>query len=80
MVKQALTLAERQARWRAKHMETDDAGKERLQLVVDTGTKARLQRIAKHHGHASITSLVETWAKEAAAEIKPKRTRKKLQE
>jgi hypothetical protein len=58
--------AARVADWRAQHLDHD---KERLTLVLDVGTKARLQRIADHYGYRSITAMLESWAMQTASDI-----------
>jgi hypothetical protein len=79
MAKRALTPAERQARWRERHVEGDDGERERLQFVFLAGTKERLAKIAAHYGYKSITALIEQWAVQTVSEIdaeksaKPKR-------
>jgi hypothetical protein len=62
--------AEAQARWRNQHVRGIDGEKERLTLVLDVGTKARLQRIAGHYGYKSITALVEGWAVQTDSEVR----------
>jgi hypothetical protein len=61
--------AEAQARWRERHVDGVDGEKERLQLVLVIGTKARLRRIAEHYGYPSITALLESWATQTASDI-----------
>jgi len=41
--------AERVARWREQHIKSVDGEKERLTLVLDVGTKARLLRLSVDH-------------------------------
>jgi hypothetical protein len=60
--KRALTGAERQARYREKHMESVEGDKERAQFIFEIGTKKRLARIARHHG-LSVTALIERWSR-----------------
>jgi len=75
MTRRAMTDAEREAnaervaRWREQHIKSVDGEKERLTLVLDVGTKARLQRIADYYGYRSITSLLESWAMRTASDI-----------
>jgi hypothetical protein len=38
-------------------------------LVLDIGTKARLQRIADHYGYRSITAMLEQWSMQTASAI-----------
>jgi hypothetical protein len=64
MAKRAMTPAERQARWRERHLESDDGGKEELHLVLAAGTKKRLQKIAERRGDRSITALIEQFARQ----------------
>ena len=61
--------AERVARWREQHIKRVDGEKERLTLVLDVGTKARLQRIADYYGYRSITALLESWAMQTASDV-----------
>ena len=75
MIRRAMTDAERQAnaervaRWREQHIKSVDGEKERLTLVLDVGTKTRLQRIADYYGYRSITALLESWAMQTASDI-----------
>jgi hypothetical protein len=70
-----MTEAEKQAnrvrvaRWREKHIESASGERERLQIVLEAGTKARLEKIAAHYGYRSITALIEGWAKQTASDI-----------
>jgi hypothetical protein len=64
-----LTNAERQARYREKHLEGVDGEKERAQFVFDVGTKKRLAKIAAHFGYKSSTDLIEQWAMQTVSDI-----------
>jgi hypothetical protein len=58
-----LTNAERQARYRERHL---DAGeKARIQLFLSLHARKQLDRLARHKRY-SVTALIEEWA--AAAE------------
>jgi hypothetical protein len=59
----AMTTAEKQRRYRARHLGVDGA-KERVQCFVTARAKAQIVRLAKYHGY-SITTLIETLAAEA---------------
>jgi hypothetical protein len=67
--KAPLTNAEKQARYRAKHLETADSDRERLSLLLSAGTKQRLERVAKWHGHTSISSYIDALAKDEDTRI-----------
>jgi hypothetical protein len=71
-VKRALTNAERQARYREQHLESD---KERVQFVFAIGTKKRLDRIARYYD-LSATTLIEQWARREARDLAEKSERK----
>jgi hypothetical protein len=73
--KRPLTGAERQARYRKKHMESVDGDKERAQFIFAIGTKKRLARIARHYG-LSATALIEQWTRQEASEIAEQKERK----
>jgi hypothetical protein len=60
----ALTSAEKQARYRQRHL-GDDGDKTRIQLLLNAATRARLDRLARHSG-CTVTALIEELA--AAAE------------
>jgi hypothetical protein len=66
--KRPLTNAERQARYRKKHLNAD-SDKERAQFVFAVGTKKRLGRIARHYRYPSATALIERWAVLAASKV-----------
>jgi hypothetical protein len=56
-----LSNAERQARYRERHLKSIDGEKVRLSLFVDLYARIRLERIARHQG-CTVTSLIEKWA------------------
>jgi hypothetical protein len=58
--KRPLTNAERQARYREKHMESIEGDKERAQFIFKIGTKKRLERIARNYGYLSATAAHRT--------------------
>jgi hypothetical protein len=60
----ALTNAEKQAHYRERHLGVD-GDKARVQLFLNAGTRARLDRLARHSG-CTVTALIEELA--AAAE------------
>jgi hypothetical protein len=72
--KRPLRNAQRQARYRERHMEGIDGDKERIQFVFEVGTKKRLQRIARHHS-LSATRLIEQWTRQTASEIADQKER-----
>ena len=51
-----LSNAQKQARYRAKHLGID-GGKVRLQAMVSVHTEARLKRLAHHQGFSQTTAL-----------------------
>ncbi len=59
----ALTGAERQRRYRARHLGIEGK-KERLQLFIGIGAEAKLKRLALHRGY-TVTKMVEVLAAEA---------------
>lgn len=67
--KRPLTNAERQARYREKHLENIEGDKERAQFTFEMGTKRRLERIACHYGYPSATALIEQWAAQVASDV-----------
>ncbi len=71
----ALTNAERQARYRERHLSRTsvDADKRFLRLTLDVSTRNKLTRIAAHRG-ASITALIGRWADDAEQRILTKAT------
>ena len=64
----ALTNAESQARWRERHLDSDNGTKMRTQFVFDVGTTKQLKRVAAHKGR-SVTSLIREWAASAERRI-----------
>jgi hypothetical protein len=74
--KRPLTNAERQARYREKHMESIEGDKERAQFIFEIGTKKRLERIARHYGYLSTTALIEQWTAQVASEVAEKEEKK----
>jgi hypothetical protein len=58
-----LTNAERQARYRERHLGVDGE-KSRIQLFLNATTRAQLDRLARHKGY-TVTALVEEWAASA---------------
>ena len=46
----AKSNAERQAEYRARHLKCDDVKSERLNLMIDTDTKRRLERVCRCYG------------------------------
>jgi hypothetical protein len=59
----ALTPAEKQRRYRARHLGVDGA-KERMQFFLNAPAKAQLVRLADYHGY-TMTTLIETLIAEA---------------
>jgi hypothetical protein len=59
----ALTAAEKQQRYRERHLGVDGA-KDRIQLFISAQAKAQLRRLARHHG-CTVTKVVETLAFDA---------------
>ncbi len=64
----ALSNAERQARYRQRHLKSVDGEKVRLSLFLDLYAHLRLERIARHQG-CTITALIEKWAANAEQRI-----------
>jgi hypothetical protein len=64
----ALTNAEKQARWRERHLKNENGTKLRAQFIFDASTRAQLKRIACHKG-CSVTSLIKEWAASAERRI-----------
>jgi hypothetical protein len=56
-----LTNAERQARYRQRHLRDVDGERRRLSLVLDLHARLRLERIARHKRY-TVTALIEEWA------------------
>lgn len=59
----ALTNAEKQARYRERHLGVDGE-KARVQLFLNASTKAQLGRLARHRGY-SLTMMIEELAARA---------------
>ena len=59
----AMTQAEKQRRYRQRHLGLDGE-KDRLQCMVSVQAKAQLTRLAQYHGY-SVTELIETLAADA---------------
>jgi hypothetical protein len=53
----ALSNAEKQARWRERHLKNENGTKCRIPLTVEATTKAQLRRLA-HHRNCSIPTLI----------------------
>lgn len=62
----ALTAAEKQARYRERHLKEGD--KERLQLVVSLHAKRALERLARHHG-MTMAAMLERLAQEEQSRV-----------
>jgi hypothetical protein len=59
----ALTNAEKQARYRERHLGVDGE-KKRIQLFLSATTRAQLDRLARHKGY-TVTALIEELAARA---------------
>jgi hypothetical protein len=59
----ALTAAEKQGRYRERHLGIDGA-KLRIQLFVNVHSKAQLRRLARHYGY-TVTKMIEQLAADA---------------
>jgi hypothetical protein len=59
----ALTAAEKQQRYRERHLGIDGA-KLRIQLFVNVHSKAQLRRLARHYGY-TVTKVIEQLAADA---------------
>jgi hypothetical protein len=59
----AITNAEKQARYRERHLGADGE-KARMQLVVSAPARAQLDRLARHYGY-SVTKMIEELAANA---------------
>jgi hypothetical protein len=46
----AITNAEKQARWRERHLKNENGTKMPAQFIFDASTRAQLKRIAWHKG------------------------------
>ena len=62
----ALSAAEKQARYRQKHIKNGD--RERLQAVISLHAKRALERLARHYG-LTLAGMVERLAMEEAARV-----------
>jgi hypothetical protein len=69
-----LTNAEKQARYRERHLGTDGE-KARIQLFLCASAKAQLDRLARHKGY-SVTALIEELAASAERRIVNRLTQK----
>jgi predicted DNA-binding ribbon-helix-helix protein len=74
----ALTNAEKQARYRERHLGIDGE-KTRVQLFLSVEAKAQLERVARHRGY-TVTALVEELAARADQNIAHRLTGKALTE
>jgi hypothetical protein len=73
--KRPLTNAERQARYRHRHLRDIDGKKRRLSLFLDLHARRRLERIARHERY-TVTALIEEWAAKAEQRITARMTLK----
>jgi hypothetical protein len=64
----ALSNAEKQARWRERHIDNVNGTKERVQFIFDVNTTKELRRIAHHKG-VSVAFLIREWAANAERRI-----------
>jgi hypothetical protein len=64
----ALSNAEKQARWRERHLKDVNGTKLRAQFVFDANTIRQLKRVAKHR-ECSVASLIREWAANAERRI-----------
>jgi hypothetical protein len=64
----ALSNAERQARYRQRHLKSVDGEKVRLSLFLDLYARLQLERIARHEG-CTVTGLIEKWAAKAEQRV-----------
>jgi hypothetical protein len=71
----ALSNAQRQARYRQRHLKSVDGEKVRLSLFLDLYARLRLERIARHQG-CTVTALIEKWAAKAEQRIVDRMTPK----
>lgn len=74
-----LTNAERQARYRRRHLKDLDGEKSRLSLFLDIHAKRRLERMARHRSY-TVTALIEEWAAKAEDRILNRMTPKEQRE
>jgi hypothetical protein len=73
--KRPLTNAERQARYRQRHLLGIDSEKRRLSLFLDLHARRKLERIARHKDY-TVTQLIEEWAAKAEQRITARMTLK----
>jgi hypothetical protein len=73
--KRPLTNAERQARYRQRHIRDIDGQKRRLSLFLDMHARRQLERIARHKCY-TVTALIEEWAAKAEQRITARMTMK----
>jgi hypothetical protein len=59
----ALTSAEKQQRYRERHLGVRGT-KDRIQLFISVQAKAQLRRLARHHG-CTVTKVIESLAVDA---------------
>jgi hypothetical protein len=64
----ALSNAEKQARWRERHLKDVKGTKVRAQFVFDVSTTNQLKRVAAHKGR-SVAGLIREWAANAERRI-----------
>jgi hypothetical protein len=64
----ALSNAEKQARWRQRHLKDENGTKLRAQFVFDVSTTNQLKRVAAHRGR-SVAALIREWAANAERRI-----------
>jgi hypothetical protein len=64
----ALTNAEKEARWRERHLKDENGTKLRAQFVFDVSTTNQLKRVAAHRGR-SVAALIREWAASAERRI-----------
>lgn len=57
----ALSNAERQRAYRQRHLK--DGTADRINVVVDAATKARLERLARHYGVTQVAVLADLLAR-----------------
>jgi hypothetical protein len=75
----ALTNAEKQARWRERHLKNEDGTKRRAQFVFDASTTNQLKRVAAHR-ECSVASLIKEWAVNAERRITAQLSGRALQQ
>jgi hypothetical protein len=64
----ALSNAEKQARWRERHLKRENGTKLRAQFIFDVSTTNQLKRVAAHKGR-SVAALIREWAASAERRI-----------